>query len=86
MSAQVAYDIGLLTHLRFDIADVDDVANTCSERENHLTNIEVSIIQGIQLSNSPPIFTATQPPVLLSSDCPEGYDIEDKTVSRQLET
>ena len=85
MSAQVAYDIGLLTHL-VDIADVDDVANTCSEKgkpsnkyQGQPNNSESSVVKF-----ATDFYSDANLPVLLSGGCPEGYDIEDKTISRQL--
>ena len=85
MSAQVAYDIGLLTHL-VDIADVDDVANTCSEKgkpsnkyQGQPNNSESSVVKF-----ATDFYSDANLPILLSGGCPEGYDIEDKTISRQL--
>ena len=85
MSAQAAYDIGLLTHL-VDIADVDDVANTCSEKgkpsnkyQGQPNNSESSVVKF-----ATDFYSDANLPVLLSGGCPEGYDIEDKTISRQL--
>ena len=85
MSAQVAYDIGLLTHL-VDIADVDDVANNCSEKgkpsnkyQGQPNDSESSVVKF-----ATDFYSDANLPVLLSGGCPEGYDIEDKTISRQL--
>lgn len=85
MSAQVAYDIGLLTHL-VDLADVDGVAQACSrdgkpvEKYPGKPNFEESTV----VKFATDFYSDANLPTLLSGGCPDGYDSADKTISRQL--
>ena len=85
MTAQTAYDIGLLTHL-VEIASVDKAVKSCSKdgkpANKYLsqpTNIDSPVVK-FALD----FYSDDNLPTLLSGGCPEGYDAEDKTISRQL--
>ena len=85
MTAQIAYDIGLLTHL-VEIASVDKAVKSCSKdgkpANKYLsqpTNIDSPVVK-FALD----FYSDDNLPTLLSGGCPEGYDAEDKTISRQL--
>ena len=85
MTAQIAYDIGLLTHL-VEIASVDKTVKSCSKdgkpANKYLsqpTNIDSPVVK-FALD----FYSDDNLPTLLSGGCPEGYDAEDKTISRQL--
>ena len=85
MTAQIAYDIGLLTHL-VEIASVDKAVKSCSKdgkpANKYLsqpTNIDSPVVK-FALD----FYSDDNLPTLLSGGCPEGYDADDKTISRQL--
>jgi len=85
MNAQVAYDIGLLTHL-VDLAEVGQATTSCvkagkpSEKyPGRPTNQESSVVKFATDFYSDGNLTT-----LLSGACPEGYNADDKLISRQL--
>jgi enoyl-CoA hydratase/3-hydroxyacyl-CoA dehydrogenase len=85
MNAQMAYDIGLLTHL-VDLAEVGQATNSCikagkpaEKYPGKPTNPDSSVVKFASDFYSDANLTT-----LLSGGCPEGYDAEDKSISRQL--
>ena len=85
MTSQIAYDIGLLTHL-VEISSVDKAVKSCSKdgkpAHKYLsqpTNTDSSVVK-FALD----FYSDDNLPTLLSGGCPEGYDAEDKAISRQL--
>ena len=85
MNAQMAYDIGLLTHL-VDLAEVGQARNSCikagkpaQKYPGKPTNPDSSVVKFASNFYSDANLTT-----LLSGGCPEGYDAEDKSISRQL--
>ncbi len=85
MNAQVAYDIGLLTHL-VDLAEVGQATTSCvkagkpSEKyPGRPTNQESSVVKF-----ATDFYSDGNLATLLSGACPEGYNAEDKSISRQL--
>ena len=85
MNAQAAYDVGLLTHL-VDIADVDKATHNCvsngkpSDKYSGKPANENSKVVKFAID----FYRDENLPILLSGGCPDGYDAEDKTISRQL--
>ena len=85
MNAQAAYDVGLLTHL-VDLADVDKATNNCvsigkpSDKYSGKPANENSNV----VKFATDFYRDENLPTLLSGGCPDGYDAEDKTISRQL--
>ena len=85
MNAQAAYDVGLLTHL-VDLADVDKATNNCisngkpSDKYSGKPANENSKV----VKFATDFYRDENLPILLSGGCPDGYDAEDKTISRQL--
>lgn len=85
MNAQMAYDIGLLTHL-VDLAEVSQATSSCikagkpaEKYPGKPTNPDSSVVKFASDFYSDGNLTT-----LLSGGCPEGYDAEDKSISRQL--
>ena len=85
MNAQMAYDIGLLTHL-VDLAEVGQATNSCikagkpaQKYPGKPTNPDSSVVKFASDFYSDANLTT-----LLSGGCPEGYDAGDKSISRQL--
>ena len=85
MNAQMAYDIGLLTHL-VDLAEVGQATNSCikagkpaQKYPGKPTNPDSSVVKFASDFYSDANLTT-----LLSGGCPEEYDAEDKSISRQL--
>ena len=85
MNAQMAYDIGLLTHL-VDLAEVGQATNSCikagkpaQKYPGKPSNPDSSVVKFASDFYSDANLTT-----LLSGGCPEGYDAEDKSISRQL--
>ena len=85
MNAQMAYDIGLLTHL-VDLAEVGQATNSCIKASKPAqkypgkpSNPDSSVVKFASDFYSDANLTT-----LLSGGCPEGYDAEDKSISRQL--
>ena len=85
MNAQAAYDVGLLTHL-VDMADVDKATHNCvsngkpSDKYSGKPANENSKVVKFAID----FYRDENLPILLSGGCPDGYDAEDKTISRQL--
>ena len=85
MNAQAAYDVGLLTHL-VDLADVDKATNNCisngkpSDKYSGKPANENSKV----VKFATDFYRDENLPILISGGCPDGYDAEDKTISRQL--
>ena len=87
MTAKVAKDIGLLTHL-VDLAEVDDAVLQCSSigKPNNKypgapANSESEIVKF-----ATEFYSDSNLAILLSGRCPDGYDPEEKMVSRQLKS
>ena len=85
MNAQMAYDIGLLTHL-VDIAEVEQATSSCvsagkpSEKyPGRPTNPDSKVVKF-----ATNFYSDANLATLLSGACPEGYDAEEKSISRQL--
>ena len=85
MNAQTAYDIGLLTHL-VDLAEVEQATSSCihtgkpaEKYPGRPNNRESSVVKF-----ATDFYSDSNLATLLSGGCPEGYDAEDKTISRQL--
>jgi len=85
MNAQMAYDIGLLTHL-VDLAEVGKATNSCivagkpaQKYPGKPTNPDSSVVKF-----ATDFYSDANLTTLLSGGCPEGYDAEDKSISRQL--
>tara|TARA_Y100000589_G_scaffold328834_1_gene373827 strand:- start:1336 stop:3426 length:2091 start_codon:yes stop_codon:yes gene_type:complete len=85
MNAQTAYDIGLLTHL-VDVAEVNQATLNCVDSGKPSDKYAAKPTN----SDSPVVKFATDfysdenLAVLIAGGCPDGYDAEDKTISRQL--
>ena len=85
MNSQIAYDIGLLTHL-VDLSEVDAAVTQCSS-----SGKPANKYPGKPSNNASPVvkfasdfYSDDNLSVLLSGGCPEGYDEAEKTISRQL--
>ena len=85
MNAQIAYDIGLLTHL-VDLAEVDQATKSCAKAgkpdvkyPGKPNNQDSSVVRF-----ATDFYGDSNLETLLAGECPEGYDIEDKLISRQL--
>ena len=85
MNAQIAYDIGLLTHL-VDLAEVDQATKSCAKAgkpdvkyPGKPNNQDSSVVRF-----ATDFYGDNNLETLLAGECPEGYDIEDKLISRQL--
>ena len=85
MNSQIAYDIGLLTHL-VDLSEVDAAVIQCSA-----SGKPANKYPGKPTNNASPVvkfasdfYSDNNLSVLLSGGCPAGYDAADKTISRQL--
>jgi len=85
MNAQIAYDIGLLTHL-VDLSEVDETSKKCSQEGKPINkypgqpnNFESSVVKF-----ATDFYSDKNLPTLLSGGCPDGYDIDEKVISRQL--
>ena len=85
MNSQIAYDIGLLTHL-VDLSEVDAAVRQCSQ-----SGKPANKYPGKPSNNASPVvkfaldfYSDNNLSTLLSGGCPEGYDVEEKTISRQL--
>ena len=85
MTAQIAYDIGLLTHL-VDLAEVEQATASCIDAgkpaekyPGRPNNQESSVVKF-----ATDFYSDSNLATLLSGGCPEGYDAEDKAISRQL--
>lgn len=87
MTAQVAHDLGLVTHL-VDVAEVDSKVASLAAlgKPNNKypgapANAESSVVKFAQA-----FFSDTNMPALIAGKCPENFDADDKTVSRQLKS
>ena len=85
MNSQIAYDIGLLTHL-VDLSEVDAAVTQCSS-----SGKPANKYPGKPSNNASPVvkfasdfYSDNNLSILLSGGCPEGYDEAEKTISRQL--
>ena len=85
MNSQIAYDIGLLTHL-VDLSEVDAAVMQCSA-----SGKPANKYPGKPTNNASPVvkfasdfYSDNNLSILLSGGCPAGYDAADKTISRQL--
>ena len=85
MNSQIAYDIGLLTHL-VDLSEVDAAVRQCSQ-----SGKPANKYPGKPSNNASPVvkfaldfYSDNNLSTLLSGGCPKGYDVEEKTISRQL--
>ena len=85
MNAQTAYDIGLLTHL-VDLADVDKATNNCvsSGKPSDKYSGKPANADSNVVKFATDFYRDENLPILISGGCPDGYDAEDKTISRQL--
>ena len=87
MNAQTATDVGLVTHL----VDVNDVNATIEAI--HSTGKPENKYPGAPSNGSSPVvqfakkfYADENMATLLAGGCPEGFDVEDKTVARQLKS
>jgi enoyl-CoA hydratase/3-hydroxyacyl-CoA dehydrogenase len=87
MNAQTATDVGLVTHL----VDVNDVNATI--QKIHSTGKPENKYPGAPSNGSSPVvqfakkfYADENMATLLSGGCPDGFDVEDKTVARQLKS
>ena len=87
MNAQTATDVGLVTHL----VDVNDV--TATIQTIHSTGKPANKYPGTPSNESSPVvqfakkfYADENMATLLAGGCPEGFDVEDKTVARQLKS
>ena len=85
MNSQIAYDIGLLTHL-VDLSEVDGAVTQCSTFGKPANKYP-----GKPRNDASPVvkfaldfYSDNNLSVLLSGGCPTGYDVAEKTISRQL--
>ena len=85
MNSQIAYDIGLLTHL-VDLSDVDAAVTQCSN-----SGKPANKYPGKTRNEASPVvkfasdfYSDNNLSILLSGGCPAGYDVAEKTISRQL--
>ena len=85
MTAQVAYDIGLLTHL-VDLSEVESTTNMCvgkGKPDNKYAGKPTNEASEV-VKFATDFYSDANLTILLSGGCPEGYDSEDKSISRQL--
>ncbi len=87
MNAQTATDVGLVTHL-VDVNDVNATIQTI-----HSTGKPENKYPGVPSNGSSPVvqfakkfYADENMATLLAGGCPEGFDVEDKTVARQLKS
>ena len=87
MTAQVAHDLGLVTHL-VDVAGVDAQVTALSSAgkpknkyPGQPMNPESSVVKFADA-----FFSDANMPALIGGGCPENFDANDKTVSRQLKS
>ena len=85
MTAQVAYDIGLLTHL-VDLSEVESTTNVCAGQgkpdNKYARKPSNSDSEVVKFATD--FYSDANLAILLSGGCPEGYDPENKSISRQL--
>jgi len=87
MTAKVAKDIGLLTHL-VDLAEVDDAVLQCSSigKPNNKYPGAPANLESEVVKFATEFYSDSNVAILLSGRCPDGYDPEEKMVSRQLKS
>lgn len=85
MNSQIAYDIGLLTHL-VDLSEVDAAVTQCAT-----SGKPANKYPGKPRNDASPVvkfavdfYSDNNLSVLLSGGCPAGYDAADKIIARQL--
>ena len=85
MNAQTAYDIGLLTHL-VDLSEVNEAIVKCcaagkptNKYLGQPNNPESAVVKF-----ATNFYSDKNLPILLSGRCPDGFNPEDKIISRQL--
>ena len=87
MTANIAYDLGLITHL-VDVSEVDSViaqiSKTGKPDEKYPAKPRDSNSSIAKFSNS--FYSDENMSSILSGECPDGFDVEDKIVSRQLKS
>jgi enoyl-CoA hydratase/3-hydroxyacyl-CoA dehydrogenase len=87
MDAQTGYDLGLLTHL-VDVSSVDAciaelaVAGKPSNKYPGVPADPSSAVASFATS----FYSDANMPTIMAGACPEGFDADDKTVSRQLKS
>ena len=85
MTAQMAYDIGLLTHL-VDLSEVGNTTNTCvalGKPEHKYAGKPANEASEV-VKFATDFYSDANLATLLSGGCPDGYDSEDRSISRQL--
>ncbi|HII37593.1 MAG TPA: 3-hydroxyacyl-CoA dehydrogenase/enoyl-CoA hydratase family protein [Candidatus Poseidoniaceae archaeon] len=85
MTAQMAFDIGLLTHL-VDLSEVQNITNTCvalGKPEHKYAGKPANEASEV-VKFATDFYSDANLATLLSGGCPDGYDSEDKSISRQL--
>ena len=87
MDAKTATDLGLVTHL-VDVTEVDSTIleiNSTGKPDNKYpskpTNPDSKVAQFAES-----FYSDKNMPAILSGKCPEGFDLEDKNVSRQIKS
>ena len=85
MTADTAFDLGLLTHL-VEISGVESCVSSCSKigkPENKYPGVPAKKDSKIA-SFATNFYSDENMKLLLQGQCPEGFDSEDKLISRQL--
>jgi enoyl-CoA hydratase/3-hydroxyacyl-CoA dehydrogenase len=85
MTAQVASDLGLLTHL-VDVSAVESCISDCAKSgkpENKYPGVPAQVESQVAKFASQ-FYSDSNMKTLLAGQCPEGFDSEDKIISRQL--
>mgnify|MGYP003324415825 FL=1 len=85
MNAQMASDLGLLTHL-VEVSAVESCISDCSKvgkPENKYPGVPAEVESQVA-KFAAQFYSDSNMKTLLEGRCPEGFDSEDKTVSRQL--
>jgi len=87
MNAKAAYDLGLITHL-VDVSEVNSTVNEIAETgkpDNKYPAQPRNVDSSIAVFSST-FYSDSNIDTILSGKCPEGFDIEDKNVSRQIKS
>mgnify|MGYP003683108037 FL=1 len=85
MTAQVASDLGLLTHL-VDVSAVESCISDCvksGKPKNKYPGVPAQVESQVAKFASQ-FYSDSNMKTLLAGQCPEGFDSEDKIISRQL--
>ena len=85
MNAQMASDLGLITHL-VEVSAVESCISDCSKvgkPENKYPGVPAEVESQVA-KFAAQFYSDSNMKTLLEGRCPEGFDSEDKTVSRQL--